>query len=149
MRTLFSCAMILSILMTVACKSPEGGTPAAESAAAPAAEQPAASDKPAAERAAEEAQACASLVTAFVKETNTTYYLIIDPCTPKSMSTAEVREAYYKPFQQLVEAASGKPWQKIIPLSANYKGRAALDAHVQGMKGTNVQIELDGAREGQ
>lgn len=82
-------------------------------------------------------------MTAFTKETDTTYYMVVDPCWPKSMSTADVRETYYKPFQQRVEAASGKPWQKVIPISANYKGRQALDAHVQGMKGTNVEIKLE------
>jgi hypothetical protein len=152
MRTIFSHAMmsLLIISMAAACKSPETSSPSAENPTAPATEQPTASDKPAQEQpAADDAQACVSLVTAFTKETDTTYYMIVDPCWPKSMSTADVRETYYKPFQQRVEAASGKPWQKVIPISANYKGRQALDAQVQGMKGTNVEIKLEDEKKGE
>lgn len=147
MRTIFSRAMMLILIvsMAAACSASEP-SPSPDTTNT---DKQNNSEKPVDEKPDETAQGCATLVTAFTKETDTTYYMIIDPCWSKSLSDAEIRETYYVPFQQRVEELSGKPWKMVVALSSNYKSRESLDAQVASMKGTTAEIKLEDVKAGE
>ena len=134
--------LALSMVGVMACKAdqPSSTEPAPRVEAAP--QAPSTPTPPASEPAAKD-EACATLLSAFVKENDTTYYTIHEPCIPEGLDAGQIRETYYKPLQLKVEAKTGKNWRQVVAMPSRYKSRAELDAHVQQLKGKSEAIPPD------